>query len=107
MTTLKRIFAVALLSCLALPAFATSGMINVNKASAHTLMTKLQGVNRTLADRIVNYREKHGPFVGNFDLGYVKGVNRNFFLANNDHITVGKVNLADKKHDPFDPNAKG
>ena len=51
MTTLKRIFAVALLSCLALPAFATSGMINVNKASAHTLMTKLQGVNRTLSHR--------------------------------------------------------
>lgn len=107
MTSLKRFFAIVLFSCLSLPAFATAGMINVNKASAHTLMTKLNGVSRTLADRIVNYREKNGPFVGNYDLGYVNGVNRKFFLANNDHITVGNVNLGEKKHDPFDPNAKG
>jgi competence ComEA-like helix-hairpin-helix protein len=107
MTTIKRLFVIALLSCLGLPAFATTGQINVNKASAHTLMTKLSGVNRTLANRIVNYREKHGPFIGAYDLGYVNGVNRKFFMANDDRITVGKVNLGEKKHDPFDPNAKG
>jgi len=100
-------FAIVLLSCIALPAFAMTGKIDVNKANEHTLMTKLSGVNRTLADRIINYRRKNGDYVGLYDLGYVKGIGRSFFKSNYNRMTVGKASLADKKHDPFDPDARG
>lgn len=107
MKTVRNTFAIALLSCFALPALAMTSTVNINKASEHTLTSKLDGVNRTLADRIINYRKKNGPYVGLYELNFVKGINRNFFKSNYDRMTVGKVNLADKKHDPFDPSARG
>lgn len=107
MKNFRKSLVIFLLSCFAVPAFAMTGKVNVNKADAHTLMTKLSGVNQTLADRIINYRRKNGDYVGLYDLGSVKGIGRNFFKSNYNRMTVGKVSLADKKHDPFDPNAKG
>jgi competence ComEA-like helix-hairpin-helix protein len=107
MKKFQKSVAIVFFSCLALPVFAMTGKVNVNKANEHTLMTKLTGVNRTQADRIISYRKKNGDYVGLYDLGFVKGIGRSFFKSNYDHITVGNVSLADKKHDPFDPNAKG
>jgi competence ComEA-like helix-hairpin-helix protein len=105
MSIMKKLFAVVLCSCLALPVFAAEGKVNINKADAHTLMTKLDGVSQTLADRIVSQRKKEGIYIAPYDLLYVKGINRDFFKKNYDRITVGKVNLGMKNHDPFDPKA--
>lgn len=107
MKLIRNTLSVVLLSCFALPVFATTGQVNINKADAHTLMTRLDGVNQTLADRIINYRKKEGAFVGLYDLNSVKGINRSFFKSNYNRMTVGNVSLADKKHDPFDPSARG
>jgi|GEM_PF-7040942 len=104
MNIMKKVLTVVLVSLFALPAFASNGKVNINKANAHTLMTQLKGVNQTLADRIVSQREKNGPYVAPYGLLYVKGINRSFFKNNYSKITVGKVNLGEKKHDSFVPN---
>jgi len=101
MNIMKKIFTVVIVSLFALPAFASNGKVNINKADAHTLMTQLKGVNHTLADRIVSQRKKDGPYIAAYDLLYVNGINRSFFKNNYSKITVGKVNLSEKKHDDF------
>ena len=95
MKTPKRLLTAALLSAFALPVLASSE-VNVNKADANTLMHDLNGVNSTLAHRIVRYRDQNGPYVGLYELGFVNGVGRKFFLSNLDRMTVGHVSLADK-----------
>ena len=93
----KKVMTAMLLSGFALPVLAASE-INVNTADASTLEHDLHGVNSTLADRIIRYRDEHGPYVGLYELGFVNGIGRKFFLSNLDRMTVGHVSLADKKH---------
>lgn len=50
-----------------------SKLINVNQATLEEL-EKLPGIGRTIAKRIVEYREKNGPFKGPSDLLKVKGI---------------------------------
>ncbi|KUK14693.1 MAG: ComEA family DNA-binding protein [Synergistetes bacterium] len=50
-----------------------SRLINVNKASLEEL-EKLPGVGKTIAERIIEYREKNGPFRTAADLLKVKGI---------------------------------
>ena len=47
--------------------------ININTASAKELQ-KLEGVGHTVAERIVHYREEHGPFKRGEDLRKVEGI---------------------------------
>lgn len=49
------------------------GRININTASCETL-TLLKGIGDTLAQRIVAYREEHGPFCQVSDLLKVNGI---------------------------------
>ena len=59
--------------------------ININKASAVTL-TQLKRIGPKLSERIVEYREKHGPFERPEDIVQVRGIGPKTFELNKDRI---------------------
>ena len=61
--------------------------ININEASIKEL-TKLKRIGPKIAKRIVEYRDKHGPFLLPRDIMEVKGIGPKTFELNKDMITV-------------------
>ena len=61
--------------------------ININTASAKELQ-KLEGVGHTVAERIVHYREAHGPFKRGEDLRKVEGIGAGLWERNRERIVV-------------------
>ena len=61
--------------------------ININKASVEEL-TRLQRIGANIAQRIVEYQEKNGPFETPEDITKVKGIGSKNFELNKDRITV-------------------
>jgi competence protein ComEA len=61
--------------------------ININKASAVEL-TQLNRIGPKLSERIVEYREKHGPFERPEDIMQVRGIGPKTFELNKDRITT-------------------
>lgn len=61
--------------------------ININTASAKVLDT-LPGIGPVLAQRIVEYRQTHGPFEHTSDLSKVEGIGPEKLLSVLDYITV-------------------
>ncbi|MDY7037112.1 MAG: helix-hairpin-helix domain-containing protein [Thermodesulfobacteriota bacterium] len=61
--------------------------ININKASVEEL-TRLQRIGAKIAQRIVEYQEKNGPFETPEDITKVKGIGSKTFELNKDRITV-------------------
>ena len=87
---LVALFLVCFLAVTAAPAvMAADGKININAASADEL-TQLQKVGPKTAERIVAYREAHGPFKTIDDLKNVKGVGDKILELNKERITVGE-----------------
>lgn len=66
---------------------ATGGKVNINTASATELET-LPGIGPALAERIVEYRNQHGPFRTVRDLMKVTGIGEKKFAALEDYVTV-------------------
>lgn len=66
------------------------GLVNVNTASAVEIEA-LPGIGPSLAARILEYREKHGPFKRLEDLMQVRGVGEKNFLKLKSLITVGST----------------
>jgi len=64
-----------------------SGKINVNKASVEEL-AQLDRVGTKYAQRIVEYREKNGPFKQPEDIMKVKGIGMKVWEVNKDRISV-------------------
>ena len=64
--------------------------VDLNQASLDQL-TELPGIGPTTAQRIVEYREKNGPFRKIEDLMNVRGIGEKKFLRLKDRITVGKT----------------
>ena len=61
--------------------------ININQASQAEL-TELKGIGPVLSQRIVEYREEHGPFQPPEDIMEVKGIGRKTWEKNKDRITT-------------------
>lgn len=61
--------------------------ININTASQKELM-KLKSIGPAYADRIIEYREKHGPFQKPDEIMKVKGTGKKMWEANKDLIAV-------------------
>ncbi len=82
--------AVVLLSSFSPPAPAAEGdSIDLNRATAEEL-TRLPGVGEVIAKRIVEFREKHGPFERVEDLMKVKGIGEKSLEKIRPHVRVGK-----------------
>jgi competence protein ComEA len=72
----------------AVPAAATTeAKININTADVKELM-KLNGVGRNLAEKIVQYRDAHGPFKKATDLRKVEGLGDGLWEKNRERIVV-------------------
>ncbi len=65
----------------------STGKVNINTASAAEL-EKLPGIGPTLAQRIVEYREKNGPFRKVEDLRKVKGIGERKFRELRERVEV-------------------
>lgn len=63
-------------SSTSLALYQQSPSLDVNSATERELQEHVPGVGRVLARRIVAYREQHGPFQSEEDLGRVIGVNQ-------------------------------
>ena len=61
--------------------------ININTASVEEL-TDLKKVGIKTAERIVTYRQSHGPFETVTDLKNVKGIGEKILVLNQDRLTV-------------------
>jgi competence protein ComEA len=61
--------------------------ININKADAKAL-TNLKGIGKDRADKIIEYREKNGPFEKIEDLMKVKGIGKKIFEQNKNVLSV-------------------
>jgi competence protein ComEA len=63
------------------------GPVNINTADAKEL-AKLDGIGHALAEKIIDYRQKNGPFQKPEDLRKVSGVGRGLWERNRDRIVV-------------------
>lgn len=65
----------------------TAARININTASEKELEA-LPGIGKGLAERIIEHRQKYGPFRRPEHLIMVRGIGEHRFLAMRDQITV-------------------
>ena len=61
--------------------------VNINKADAKALTT-LKGIGKDRAVKIIEYREKNGPFKKIEDLMKVKGIGKKIFEQNKNVLSV-------------------
>jgi competence protein ComEA len=92
MTKTKRVvffcIAVAMVMVFSGPVWAAdAGKINLNKATVEELV-QLKGVGQKYAERIVDFREKNGPFKKTEDLMNVPGIGEKIWEKNKDMIVV-------------------
>ena len=64
------------------------GKININTATRGELMD-LSGVGEVIAGRIIDYRDRHGPFRSTDEIMNVSGIGERRYEAIKDSITVG------------------
>ena len=64
------------------------GKININTATKGELMD-LSGVGEVIAGRIIDYRDRHGPFRTTEEIMNVSGIGERRYEAIKDSITVG------------------
>ena len=72
----------------AMSAGAVEGKVDLNTASVKELQS-LKGIGKILAERIVEYREKNGPFTSIDELKRTKGLGKTTFENIKGDITVG------------------
>jgi competence protein ComEA len=67
----------------------TKQPIDLNRASAEELST-IPGIGKTLAQRIVDFRDEHGPFSRVEDVMKVKGIGEKSFQKIRPYLKVAK-----------------
>jgi len=92
MTATKRMIvllvALAMVMAFSVPSWtADAGKINLNKATVAEL-SQLKGIGMKYAERIVEFRDKNGPFKQVEDLLKVQGIGLKLLEKNKDRITV-------------------
>lgn len=70
---------------------AMAGPVNLNSADAATLASELKGVGMVKAQRIVDFRQKHGPFRTIDELAQVKGFSQKLIERNRTDLKLGPV----------------
>ena len=86
--TLIAVLTTALMMAWVVPVLAgDASKVNINTASIEELIT-LDGIGETYAERIIEFRDKNGPFQKPEDILKVKGIGDKIFEANQDRITV-------------------
>ncbi|MBI5896299.1 MAG: helix-hairpin-helix domain-containing protein [Desulfobacterales bacterium] len=79
---------VALMMAWVVPTMAEDiAKVNINTATREQLMS-LKGVREAYADRIIEYRDKNGPFQAPEDLLKVKGIGDKTLETNQERIVV-------------------
>ena len=71
---------------------AVAGTVNINTASAADLVT-LPGIGAKTAERILEYRQKNGPFKKVEELMNVRGVGEKNFLKLRNQISIGSAKV--------------
>ena len=71
---------------------AVAGTVNINTASAAELVT-LPGIGAKTAGRILEYRQKNGPFKKVEELMNVRGVGEKSFLKLRNQISIGSAKV--------------
>lgn len=85
-----------------------AGPVNINTADAGTLAKELNGVGMKLAQAIVDYRQKHGPFKSADELALVKGIGPAAIARNRELIRVnGAAKEAGKVAGALSPPVSG
>jgi len=80
--------AVVMVMAFSVPSWAGETVkVNLNKATVAELV-QLKGIGQKYAERIVEFREKNGPFTKTEDLMNVKGIGLKIWEKNKDLITV-------------------
>jgi competence protein ComEA len=83
----------------AAPKAASTAVVNINTASAAEL-DALPGIGAKTAARIVEYRQKNGPFKKIEELMNVRGVGEKNFLKLKAQITVGAAKADHERPNP-------
>lgn len=65
-----------------------AGVININTADAYTLAKELNGVGKTRATAIIDYRTEHGPFKSIDELTVVKGIGNRTLEKNRSKLSI-------------------
>ena len=81
----------SILACLIALPLAAADQVNINTASAQQIAEALNGVGISKAEKIVEYREQHGPFVHIDELVNVKGIGLRTVDKNRDAISLDEV----------------
>ncbi|MFC4528371.1 helix-hairpin-helix domain-containing protein [Dyella halodurans] len=84
----QKIAALLLILAFALPALAATP-VNINKADAPTIAKSLDGIGLSKAEKIVAWRDEHGPFKSVDELSQVKGIGPATLERNREAILLG------------------
>jgi competence protein ComEA len=68
---------------------APSDKVNINTAGVDELVA-LPGIGKAYAERIIEYRQKNGPFKRVEDILNVRGIGEKTFERLKDRLTIGK-----------------
>lgn len=82
------VVALAATAMLGVSAMQPEAPININTATAEEL-TALDGVGEVIAGRIVEWREKNGPFTNTDELTNIEGIGETTYQNIRPHVTVG------------------